>query len=90
MTRLDLPYVVLRNVVNPSVRQDSLGEVVGKRPHSVSERVIGRQPFGVFLLLEGVPNAIGLAEIIAMPRHMELPALGATVAGDVIWHADHR
>src|SRR5437870_3898334 len=23
-------------------------------------RVIGRQPFGVFLLLDGVPNAIGL------------------------------
>ncbi|MEU8975224.1 hypothetical protein AB0D11_39350 [Streptomyces monashensis] len=55
----------------------------------VSGRVIGRQPFGVFLLLDGVPNAIGLAEITAMPHHMELPALGATVAGEVIWHADH-
>ncbi|MDH6699781.1 hypothetical protein P3T26_004242 [Streptomyces sp. MAA16] len=25
-----------------------------------------------------------------MPHHMELPALGATVAGEVIQHADHN
>ncbi|WP_327318984.1 hypothetical protein [Streptomyces sp. NBC_01235] len=56
----------------------------------VSGRVIGRQPFGVFLLIDGVPNAVGLAEITAMPHHMELPAMGATVAGEVIWHADHN
>ncbi|MFJ9537113.1 hypothetical protein ACIRPX_07655 [Streptomyces sp. NPDC101225] len=56
----------------------------------VSGRVIGRRPFGVFLLLDGVPNAVGFAEITAMPHHMELPALGATVAGEVIWHADHN
>ncbi|WP_199806898.1 MULTISPECIES: hypothetical protein [unclassified Streptomyces] len=56
----------------------------------VSGRVIGRQPFGVFLLIEGVPSAVGLAEITAMPHHMELPAMGATVAGEVIWHADHN
>ncbi|MFF4053196.1 hypothetical protein ACFYZ5_41900 [Streptomyces chartreusis] len=56
----------------------------------VSGRVIGRQPFGVFLLLNGTPNAIGLAEITAMPHHMELPVLGATVAGEVIWHTDHN
>ncbi|WP_327744558.1 hypothetical protein OHO28_28115 [Streptomyces europaeiscabiei] len=56
----------------------------------VSGRVIGRQPFGVFLLLDGVPNAVGLAEITAMPHHMELPVVGAAVAGEVIWHADHN
>ncbi|MFJ9295266.1 hypothetical protein [Streptomyces asoensis] len=56
----------------------------------VSGRVIGRQPFGVFLLIEIVPNAVGLAEITAMPHHMELPAMGAAVAGEVIWHADHN
>ncbi|WP_206697806.1 hypothetical protein [Streptomyces sp. WAC00263] len=56
----------------------------------VSGRVIGRRPFGVFLLLDGVSNAVGLAEITAMPHHMELPAMGATVAGEVIWHADHN
>jgi hypothetical protein len=46
--------------------------------------------FGVFLLLDGVPNAVGLAEITAMPHHMELPALGTTVPGEVIWHTDHN
>ncbi|MFE4581399.1 S1 domain-containing protein [Streptomyces chartreusis] len=56
----------------------------------VSGRVIGRQPFGVFLLLDGTPNSIGLAEITAMPHHMELPALGATVAGEVTWLADRN
>ncbi|MET7567524.1 hypothetical protein ABZT04_03325 [Streptomyces sp. NPDC005492] len=56
----------------------------------VSGRVVGRQPFGVFLLLNGVPNAVGLAEITAMPHHMELPELGTIVAGEVIWHADHN
>ncbi|MFF4400284.1 hypothetical protein [Streptomyces sp. NPDC001480] len=56
----------------------------------VSGRVIGRQPFGVFLLLEGAPNAVGLAEITAMPHGMELPALGATVSGEVIWHVEHN
>ncbi|MFE2066626.1 hypothetical protein ACFXDH_30335 [Streptomyces sp. NPDC059467] len=56
----------------------------------VGGRVVGRQPFGVFLLLDGVPNAVGLAEITAMPHRMELPALGATVTGEVIWHADHN
>ncbi|MER6285429.1 hypothetical protein [Streptomyces sviceus] len=56
----------------------------------VCGRVIGRQPFGVFLLLDGVPNAVGLAEITAMPHHMQLPAMGTTVTGEVIWHADHN
>lgn len=56
----------------------------------VSGRVIGRQPFGVFRLFDGVPNAVGLAEITAMPHHMELPAVGAAVAGEVIWHLEHN
>lgn len=56
----------------------------------VSGRVVARQPFGVFLLIDGVSNALGLAEITAMPHHMELPAMGATVAGEVIWHADRN
>ncbi|MFJ9244547.1 hypothetical protein [Streptomyces sp. NPDC101776] len=52
--------------------------------------MIGRQPFGVFLLLDAVPNAVGLAEVTAMPHHMELPAMDNTVTGEVIWHADHN
>ncbi len=56
----------------------------------VSGRVIGRQPFGVFLLFDGVPNAVGLAEIAGMPCGVELPALGAVVVGEVVWHAGHN
>ncbi|WP_316772732.1 hypothetical protein [Streptomyces sasae] len=37
-----------------------------------------------------MPNAVGLAEITAMPHRMELHALGATGTGEVIWHADHN
>ncbi len=52
--------------------------------------VIGRQPFGVFLRLAGVSDAIGLAEIIGMPADYELPELGAVVDGKVIGHAEHN
>ncbi|AZP23296.1 hypothetical protein EJC51_17715 [Streptomyces aquilus] len=51
---------------------------------------MGRQPFGVFIRIEGVPNAVALAEITAMPLGMELPALGASVEGEVFWHAHNH
>ncbi|MET9382941.1 hypothetical protein ABZY09_18180 [Streptomyces sp. NPDC002928] len=38
--------------------------------------VIGRQPFGVFIRIDGV----ALAEIVNMPHDLELPAMGAEVA----------
>jgi hypothetical protein len=44
---------------------------------AVSGKVVGRQPFGVFLLLAGLPDAVGLAEITAMARGTDLPALSA-------------
>ncbi|MEU0838146.1 hypothetical protein ABZ370_01560 [Streptomyces sp. NPDC005962] len=53
----------------------------------VTGQVIGRQPFGVFIRIDGVPDAVALAEITAMPQGMELPALGASVGGEVFWHA---
>jgi ribosomal protein S1 len=56
----------------------------------VTGEVIGRQPFGVFVRINGVPGAVGLAEIISMPHSAELPAAGATVRGTVIGHADHN
>ena len=56
----------------------------------VAGEVIGRQRFGVFIVLDGVPNAVALAEITATPHGMELPALGACVEGEVLWHADHN
>ncbi|MFG2858707.1 hypothetical protein ACGFZ9_50765 [Streptomyces mirabilis] len=56
----------------------------------VAGEVIGRQRFGVFILLDEFPEAVALAEITAMPHGMELPALGARVGGEVIWHAEHN
>ena len=56
----------------------------------ITGEVFGRQPFGVFIRIDDVPNAIALAEITAMPRGMDLPALGALVSGEVLWHADHN
>ncbi|MEV5170469.1 hypothetical protein AB0L10_05090 [Streptomyces flaveolus] len=52
--------------------------------------LIGRQRFGVFIRIDGLPNAVALAEITAMPHGMDLPALGAFVSGEVIWHATHN
>jgi hypothetical protein len=58
---------------------------------SVAEgKVIGRQPFGVFVEICGLPGAIGLAEITSMPRGATLPPVGANVRGTVIDHAAHN
>jgi ribosomal protein S1 len=56
----------------------------------VTGEVIGRQPFGVFLRIDGAPDAVGLAEITAMPHGAELPQIGAHVSGEVLWHAEHN
>ncbi|WP_075033232.1 hypothetical protein [Streptomyces mirabilis] len=63
------------------------GLPVGTR---VTGEVIGRQLFGVFILLDGFPDAVALAEITAMRHGMELPALGVRVEGEVPWHAEHN
>lgn len=60
---------------------------VGSR---ITGEVIGRQPFGVFIRMDGVPDAVALAEITAMPKEMDLPALGAFVSGEVFRHATHN
>ncbi|MEU5532292.1 hypothetical protein [Streptomyces sp. NPDC020362] len=60
---------------------------VGSR---ITGEVIGRQPFGIFIHIDGVPNAIALAEITSMPQGMDLPALGTFVSGEVFWHAHNR
>ncbi|WP_329377602.1 S1 RNA-binding domain-containing protein [Streptomyces sp. NBC_01351] len=52
--------------------------------------VVGRQPFGVFLAIDGHPEAVGLARIDRMPRCMELPTVGRPVTGEVVWHAEHN
>ncbi|MFF7453301.1 S1 RNA-binding domain-containing protein [Kitasatospora sp. NPDC008115] len=56
----------------------------------ITGEVVGRQPFGVFLAIDSRPDAVGLARVDAMPRCLDLPAVGRRVTGDVIWHADHN
>lgn len=56
----------------------------------VTGEVIARQPFGVFIRIGDVPDALGLAEITVMPRDVALPAIGTTVTGEVIWHAERN
>ncbi|GAA2259075.1 hypothetical protein GCM10010430_48900 [Kitasatospora cystarginea] len=56
----------------------------------VTGKVIGRQRFGVFVAIDNHPDAVGLAEITAMPRCTELPHVGDRVTGHVLWHADHN
>ncbi|MFE6847209.1 S1 RNA-binding domain-containing protein [Streptomyces sp. NPDC057686] len=56
----------------------------------VTGEVVGRQPFGVFLSVDGCPDAVGLARIDRMPPCMELPAVGERVTGEVVWHANHN
>jgi len=57
---------------------------------NVTGQVIGRQPFGVFVEIAGLPDAVGLAEITTMPRGTALPAIGTTVHGTVLDHAAHN
>lgn len=52
--------------------------------------VIGRQPFGVFVRIDHHPDAVGLAEITAMPECMTLPRVGDRVSGSVLWHVEHN
>ncbi|MGW2768433.1 hypothetical protein [Streptomyces sp. NPDC001275] len=61
--------------------------LVGSR---ITGEVIGRQPFGVFIRIHGVPDVVALAEITAMPQGMDLPTLGAFVRGEVFWHVAHN
>lgn len=56
----------------------------------VTGEVIARQPFGVFIRIDGVPDAVGLAEITALPDGVTLPPIGAKVVAAVIWHAAHN
>jgi predicted RNA-binding protein with RPS1 domain len=56
----------------------------------VTGRVIGRQPFGMFVDISGTPEAIGLAEITSMPHDAVLPSVGAIVRCSVIGYAEHN
>lgn len=82
-TRPKVPAQSYQEVWNATVTALPLGT-------SVTGEVIGRQPFGVFVRVDGVPDAMALAEITAMPQGMDLPVLGARVVGEVIGHAEHN
>ncbi|MGW0871218.1 S1 RNA-binding domain-containing protein [Streptomyces sp. NPDC002740] len=56
----------------------------------IAGEVIGRQPFGAFLSIDGRPEAVGLARVDRMPRCMELPTVRQLVTGEVVWHAEHN
>ncbi|MEU0940965.1 hypothetical protein [Embleya sp. NPDC005971] len=55
----------------------------------VEGEVIARQPFGVFIQIDAVPEALGLIETIGKPCD-EAPAPGTRVSGRVIHHAEHN
>ncbi|MEV4191206.1 S1 RNA-binding domain-containing protein [Streptomyces toxytricini] len=56
----------------------------------ITGEVVGRQPFGVFLSIDGRPEDVGLAEIVRMPPCMELPGVGQRVSGTVVWHDERN
>jgi ribosomal protein S1 len=56
----------------------------------VTGRVIARMPFGIFVEIDGHPDALGLMETPNFPRGAELPTIGATVDGVVVDHVAHN
>ncbi|MGW0435920.1 hypothetical protein ACWDV4_25675 [Micromonospora sp. NPDC003197] len=56
----------------------------------VTGKVTARQPFGVFIGIEGVPDSLGLTEITTVSRDIILPDVGTSIIGEVIWHAEHN
>ncbi|MFJ5985452.1 hypothetical protein [Lentzea sp. NPDC092896] len=57
---------------------------------AIAGEVVGRQPFGIFIRIDGVPDAVGLAEITAMPREATLPPMGSRIVGTVTSHTEHN
>ncbi|WP_329580047.1 hypothetical protein [Streptomyces sp. NBC_01361] len=57
---------------------------------TVTGTVIGRQPFGVFVQIDSIADALGLAEIFATPPGTVPPPLGFVISGHVVAHADHN
>ncbi|WP_208818342.1 hypothetical protein [Streptomyces marokkonensis] len=56
----------------------------------ITGQVVERRPFGVFLRIDEVPQAVGLADIGSMPPGASLPAQGDRISGEVVWHTDHN
>ncbi|MEU7715320.1 hypothetical protein AB0B03_25665 [Micromonospora chalcea] len=56
----------------------------------VRVRVLAAMPFGVFVEIDGQPDALGLLEITAIPRGGELPAVGVYFDAVVADHTAHN
>lgn len=52
----------------------------------VTGEVIAPMPFGVFIRIDGVPDALGYAESTAI-AHDVVPPMGTAVTGEVTWHS---
>ncbi len=76
----------------PENVQDEWAATVAALPIGtpVTGRVIGRQPFGVFVLIEGFPDAVALAEVLGTPVGTVPPPVGRVISGRVIGHAGHN
>lgn len=51
----------------------------------ISGVVVNRQRFGVFINIDGHPDAMGLVEAIHFPGVVELPPPGTPIVGEVLW-----
>jgi len=56
----------------------------------VRAKVLTEMPFGVFVEIEGHPDAVGLMEITTIPQVGELPAVGRCFDAVVLGHAIHN
>ncbi|MGW3858393.1 hypothetical protein [Micromonospora arida] len=56
----------------------------------VRARVVAARPFGVFVEIDGQPDALGLVEITTLPRGSELPVVGIYLNLIVVAHAVHN
>lgn len=60
---------------------------VGER---VRARVFAAMPFGVFVEIDGQPDALGMVEVATLPPGSELPAIGVYLDLVVVNHAAHN
>lgn len=56
----------------------------------ITGKVIALMPFGAFVQIDGLPAAVGLAEITSLADGAVLPAIGQIVNAEVVWHTEHN
>lgn len=75
------------NGASAQARGDAWAATVASLPPGtpVTGEVVARQPFGVFIRVDSVPDALGLVELTCLPDGV-LPACGTRVRGRVLDH----